>query len=177
MTSGHTPQPKPEARVGDDREWAGDARAAVGCAGLLLAVSLAVDAGDDGLSLLGTCLWIGLSALFFVVLLPARAAVEPGRLTVRGLWTRTVVRTDRLAAVRWPDGIEQRLVLTDTDGVEAHVDVRVLLANPALWLILEADARKSHVNGTLSAVGDLDRLARHVERHTARSVFTVSGLR
>ncbi|MFD4370922.1 hypothetical protein [Streptomyces sp. NPDC058486] len=160
-----------------DSAWAGEARAAAGCAGLLLAMSLTVDAGDDGLTPPGTILWIALAAALFAVLLPARVAAAPGLLTVRGLWTRTAVRTDRLTAVRRPDGVEQRLVLTDADGARAQIDVRVLLANPALWLLLEAGARASRAHGTLRDVRDLDLLARHVERVTADAVFTVSGLR
>lgn len=98
-------------------------------------------------------------------------------MTVHGLWTRRTVRTDRLAAVRWPDGIEQRLVMRDTDGGRAEIHLRVLLANPPLWLLLEADARFSAANGTLLSGADaLDRLARRVERDTAHSVFTISRL-
>ncbi|MGW8765080.1 hypothetical protein ACWGN5_21510 [Streptomyces sp. NPDC055815] len=171
------PQPEPYGRTVQDSAWAGEARAAVGCAGLLLAVSLTVDACDGGLHLPAALLWIALAVVLLVVLLPARVGAAPGRLTVRTLWTRTTVRTDSLATLSWPDGIERRLVLTDTDGGRARLDVRVLLANPALWLLLEADARASHENGTLHGVRDLDRLARHVERDTAHSVFTISGLR
>ena len=172
------PQPESGDRTVHDSEWAGEARAAAGCAGLLLILSLTVDAGDEGLTLPSALLWITLSVALFVILLPARVTASPGRLTVRSLWSRRTVYTDRLAAVRWPDGIEQRLVLTDTDGGRAQIDVRVLLANPSLWLLLEADARTSRTNGTLrEGTRDLGRLARRVDRDTARSVFTVSGLR
>ncbi|WP_328946434.1 hypothetical protein OG259_38205 [Streptomyces sp. NBC_00250] len=172
-----TLQPESGDRTVQDREWAGHARSATGCAGLLLAVSLTVDACDGGLNLPATLLWIGLAVILFVVLLPAKVVAAPGSLTVRTLWTRTTVRTDRLAALRWPDGIEQRLVLTDTEGGRAQVELRVLLANPPLWLLLEADARTSRENGTLKAgVRDLGRLAHRVERDTAHSVFTISGL-
>ncbi|WP_328907215.1 hypothetical protein OG230_31905 [Streptomyces sp. NBC_00234] len=160
-----------------DSTWAGEARAAAGCAGLLLALSLTVDAGDAGLTLPSAVMWIVLAVALFVILLPARVVAAPGRVTVHGLWTRQTVRTDRLAAVRWPNGIEQRLVMSDTDGGRAEVDLRVLLANPSLWLLLEVDARLSAENGTLlSGADDLDRLARRVERDTAHSVFTISGL-
>ncbi|MCD2468651.1 hypothetical protein MBT42_34520 [Streptomyces sp. MBT42] len=171
------PQPKHCDLTVHDSKWADEAYAAVGCAGLLLALSLIVDACDGGLALPTALLWISLSVALFVVLLPARVVAAPGRLTVQGLWTRTTVRTDRLAVVRWPDGIEQRLVLTDTEGGRAQIDVRVLLANPPLWLLLEADARTSYEEGTLQeGVRDLDRLARRVERDTTHSVFTISGL-
>ncbi|WP_406055286.1 hypothetical protein OG462_06335 [Streptomyces sp. NBC_01077] len=160
-----------------DSKWADEACAATGCAGLLLALSLVVDACDGGLTLPAALLWISLSVALFVVLLPARVVASPGRVTVQSLWSRRTVCTDRLAAVRWPDGIEQRLVLTDTECGRAQIDVRVLLANPPLWLLLEADARTSYEQGTLrDGVRDLDRLAHRVERDTAHSVFTISGL-
>ncbi|MFD0140898.1 MULTISPECIES: hypothetical protein [unclassified Streptomyces] len=171
------PQPEPGDRTVQDSEWAGEARAAVGCAGLLLTLSLTVDAGDDGLTLSSALMWITLSVALFVILLPARVVAAPARVTVQSLWSRMSVRTDRLAAVRWPDGIEQRVVLTDTDGGRAQVELRVLLANPALWLLLEADARSSYENGALrEGARDLDRLTRRVERDTAHAVFTISGL-
>ncbi|MFB6839654.1 hypothetical protein [Streptomyces sp. NPDC056361] len=171
------PHQEPCDRTVQDGEWAGEARAAAGCAGLLLAVALTVEACDSGLNLPAVLLWIALAVVLFVVLLPARVVAAPGRLTVRTLWTRTVVRTDRLATLHWSDGIERRLVLTDVDGGRARIELRVVLANPSLWLLLEADARSSLANGTLGdGVRDLDRLARRVERDTARSVFTISGL-
>ncbi|MFJ2932715.1 hypothetical protein ACIO8G_08095 [Streptomyces sp. NPDC087219] len=49
-----------------DSAWAGEARAAAGCAGLLLALSLAVDAGYDALTLPNAVPWIALSTLLFV---------------------------------------------------------------------------------------------------------------
>ncbi|MER5963582.1 hypothetical protein [Streptomyces sp. NPDC002057] len=172
------PRHEPGDHSVQDGQWAGEARAAVGCAGLLLALALTVEAGNGGLTLPSALLWIVLAVVLFTVLLPARVSATSGRLTVRGLWSLRSVRTDRLTVVRWPDGIEQRLVLTDTDGALAQVELRVLLANPALWLLLETDARISYENGILQkGVRDLDRLARRVERDTARSVFTISGLR
>ncbi|MFE0652575.1 hypothetical protein ACFVZH_28775 [Streptomyces sp. NPDC059534] len=171
------PQSEPDGHTVQDSAWAGEARAAAGCAGLLLAVSLTVDTCDGGLNLPTALLWIALAVAFFVVLLPARVVAAPGRLTVRTLWTRTAVRTDRLATLRWPHGIERCLVLTDTEGGLVRIDLRVLLANPPLWLLLETDARTSYENGILrDGVRDLDRLARRVERDTAHSVFTTSGL-
>ncbi|MFE5715581.1 hypothetical protein ACFQ7J_32785, partial [Streptomyces sp. NPDC056501] len=150
---------------------------AVGCASLLLPLSLTVDVGDDGLTLSSALMWIALSVALFVMLLPARVVAAPGRVTVQSLWSRRSIRTDRLTALRWPDGVEQRLVLADTDGGRAQIELRVLLANPALWLLLEADARTSCENGTLrEGARDLDRLTRRVERDTAHSVFTISGL-
>ncbi|MFD8208702.1 hypothetical protein ACFV2S_20200 [Streptomyces sp. NPDC059695] len=172
-----TQQPESGDRTVQDREWAGHAGAATGCAGLLLAVSLTVDVCDGGLHLPATLLWIALAVILFMVLLPAKVVAAPGSLTVRTLWTRTTVRTDRLVVLRWPDGIERSLVLTDAEGAVARVELRVLLANPPLWLLLDDDARTSCENGTLrDGVRDLHRLERRVERDTAHSVFTVSGL-
>ncbi|WP_369147871.1 hypothetical protein [Streptomyces sp. R44] len=177
MESRFAPRSEPVGRTVHDGAWAGEAWAAFGCAGLLLTVSLSVDAGDDGLTLSSALLWIALAVALFVILLPARVTAAPGSLTVRTLWTRTVVRTDRLTTISWPDGIEQRLVMTDMEGGRTQIDVRILLANPALWLLWEADARASYENGTLKdGVRDLDRLKDRVERDTAHSVFRISGL-
>ncbi|MFI6644923.1 hypothetical protein [Streptomyces sp. NPDC050504] len=168
---------EPVRHTVQDRAWAGDARAAAGCGGLLLVLSLTVDAGYGGLTPGGAVLWIVLSVALFVILLPARVTAAPGLVTVRHLWSSRTVRTDRLTAVRWPDGIEQRLVLRDADGGRARIELRVLLANPALWLLVESGARASAADGTLrSGAACVDRLARRVEREAARSVFSVSGL-
>ncbi|MDV9186662.1 hypothetical protein R6L23_00105 [Streptomyces sp. SR27] len=172
------PPSDPAHRAVHDARWAGEARTAAGCAGLLLVLSLTVDAGGDGLTLPSTLRWIALSVALFVVLLPARVSAAPGLITVRTLWARRTVRTDRLVALRWPTGIEQCVDLVDMAGGRARVELRVLLANPSLWLLLEADARFSAANSTLpTGSDDLDRLARRIEGDTARSVFTVSGLR
>ncbi|MFD7326310.1 hypothetical protein ACFV9D_35440 [Streptomyces sp. NPDC059875] len=157
--------------------WPGEARYAIGCAALLLGASLLIDAGAHGLTLLRTAGWITLAAALLVILLPVRVSAGPGRLTVQGLWVTRTVRTDRLTAVDWPVGIAQRVVLTDTDGVRAEVDLRVLVSNPALWLRLEADARIARERGTLDrGTAGLARLTQHIETETTRSVFKVSGL-
>lgn len=161
-----------------DEEWAGEARAAAGCAALLLALSLTIDAGTGSLVTVRAVLWIALSALLFVILVPPRVSAAPGRLSVRGLWARHTVRTDRLRSVRWSNGVSQRLVLRDTDGGRAEFDPRVLVANPALWHQVAADARVSSARGTLRCGSTaLDQLARRIDRETARTVFKVSGLR
>ncbi|MFF2303157.1 hypothetical protein ACFVVP_11725 [Streptomyces sp. NPDC058128] len=63
------------------------------------------------------------------------------------------------------------------DGGPAEVALRVLLRDPRLRPLLEADARASHARGTPARRRDVDRLARRVERDTADPVFRVSGLR
>ncbi|MFD8015215.1 hypothetical protein [Streptomyces sp. NPDC058955] len=171
------PAPRPAPDVLDDAGWPGEARAALLYAGLLLGTSLAVDAGTHGLSLTRTLGCVVLSALLLVVLLPARVSAAPGLLTVQGLWVTRTVRTDRLTAVVWPADTARRLALRDEDGARAEVDLRVLLANPALWLRVEDDARTSRTRGTLvHGAGDLARLALHVHTETARAVLRVSGL-
>ncbi|MFG2645032.1 hypothetical protein ACGFYP_29145 [Streptomyces sp. NPDC048370] len=168
---GHT------TREAHDDEWAGETRAAAGCAALLLALSLTIDAGTGSLNTTRAMLWIALAALLFAILVPPHVSASPGRLTVRGLWTRQSVRTDRLRSVRWSNGVSQRLVLRDTEDGRAEIDPRVLVANPALWHLVAADARISSARGTLLCGSTaLDRLSRRMDRETAQTVFKVSGL-
>ncbi|MFD3534128.1 hypothetical protein [Streptomyces sp. NPDC058664] len=156
--------------------WRDEARYAIGCAALLPGTSLIVDAGAHGLPLLRTTGWIIPASTLLVVLLPARVSAGPGRLSVQELWVTRTVRTDRLSAAEWPVGIAQRLVLTDTDGVRAEVDLRVLITNPALWLRLEADRRTARERGVLDHGGaSLAKLSSRVDAETTRSVFNVSG--
>ncbi|MFF9017128.1 hypothetical protein ACF09C_29700 [Streptomyces sp. NPDC014870] len=170
--------PMPEAGEVQDDAWAGETRAAAGCAALLLALSMTIDAGTGSLSTARAVLWIGVAALLFVILMPSRVSAAPGRLTVRGLWTRHTVRTDRLRSVRWSNGVSQRLVLRDAEDNRAELDPRVLIANPALWHRVAADARLSAAQGTLlCGATALDQLARRIDRETAETVFKVSGLR
>ncbi|MFE9045953.1 hypothetical protein ACFYOG_34285 [Streptomyces sp. NPDC007818] len=79
--------------------------------------------------------------------------------------------------VRLAGGHGRRLAPRDEGGAQAEVDLRVLLADPALWLRLEADVHASWVRGTLDyGTADLARLASHVHTETARSVLRVSCL-
>ncbi|MFJ9432999.1 hypothetical protein ACIRQY_25545 [Streptomyces sp. NPDC101490] len=176
---GPSPAPLPGAAsdVLHDRGWPGEARAAAVCAGLLLGTSLGVDAGAYGLPLSHTLGWIALSALLFVVLLPARVSLAPGLLTARGLWVTRTVRTDLLTAVAWPTGTARRLRLRDGEGGWAEVDLRVLLDNPALWLRIESAALSARRRGTLvHGTADLARLALRVDTETTRAVLNSSGL-
>ncbi|WP_432097016.1 hypothetical protein [Streptomyces sp. bgisy100] len=177
------PSRDPRPRVGalhdtqHDVRWPSDARYAIGCAVLLLGTALLIDAGAHGLTLLRTSGWIALATTLLVILLPARVSAGPGRLTVQEPWGTRTVRTDRLTAVDWPVGSAQRLVLTDTDGVRAEVDLRVLVTNPALWLRLEADVLVARERGTLDrGTAGLARLSLYLDRETTRSVAKVSGL-
>ncbi|MER8042881.1 hypothetical protein [Streptomyces sp. NPDC094032] len=160
-----------------DTSWPAEARAATGCAVLLLAACLCIDTMDGGLETWGTALWLTLAVLLFVVLLPARVSAAPNRLTVRGLWSRHSVRTDRLVSVRWSNGVAQRLVLRDRYGNRAELDPGVLIANPPLWQLVDTAARTSQREGTLLCGGTaLDQLQRRIDRETAETVFKVSGL-
>ncbi|WP_434405181.1 hypothetical protein [Streptomyces sp. NBC_01353] len=160
-----------------DTGWPSEARAAAGFAVVLLAVSLTVEAGNGTLSLLRALPWAGLAALVFAILLPPRVEASPGRLTIRGLTARRTVHTDRLASVRWSDGVAQRLILYDTTGARAEIDPRIFIANPPLWHLLKADARVSLARGTLHhGSAELERLARCVDRETALTVFRISGM-
>ncbi|MFJ2788579.1 MULTISPECIES: hypothetical protein [unclassified Streptomyces] len=174
---GSAPVPGPSSDVLHDSGWPGEARAAAVCAGLLLGTSLGVDAGAYGLPLSHALGWIALSALLFVVLLPARVSLAPGLLTVRGLWFTRTVRTDRITAVAWPTGTARRLRLRDGEGGWAEVDLRVLLDNPVLWLRIESAALSARRRGTLAhGTADLARLALRVDTETTRSVLRASGL-
>ncbi|GAA2431320.1 hypothetical protein ACFPFX_27455 [Streptomyces mauvecolor] len=174
---GTTPRRGAEAVV-YDTTWAGEARSAAGCAGVLLGLLLAIDAGAGTLGVVRAVLWVVLAALLFVVLWPARVSVGPGRLVSRGLLRRTEIRTDRLVSVRWSDGVAQRLVLRDSEGHRAELDPKVLVANPPMWHVLDRDARSSLDHDVLRC-GEtaLRQMAARVDRETARTVFTLSGLR
>lgn len=159
-----------------DRTWAGEARSAVGCAAVLLGLLLLIDTGAGTLTPWRAALWTGLAVLLLLVLWPARVSAGPGLLVTRGLRTRAV-RTDRLVSVRWSDGVAQRLVLRDAEGARAELDPRILVANPPLWRVLDADARTSVQRGTLRC-GEtaLRQMSERVDRETARGVFRASGL-
>ncbi|MFF5639718.1 hypothetical protein [Streptomyces sp. NPDC012825] len=140
-------------------------------------MSLGVDACVHEPTLLGTAGWIVLAALLLVVLLPARVGVAQGLLVVQGPWLTRAVRIDRLTSVSWPEGTSRRLILRDDEGSRAEVDLRVLLANPELWLRIEMGAHASRRRGTLThGTADLARLSFRVDAETARCVFKVSGL-
>ncbi|MFE4867477.1 hypothetical protein [Streptomyces sp. NPDC056682] len=160
-----------------DTTWAGDARSAVGSAVLPLALLLAVDAGAGTLSDARAALWAALALLLFAVLWPAEVSVGPGRLVVRGLLRRTTIRTDRLVSVRTLAGVAQRLVLRDADGNRAEIDPQVLIDNPAMWHVLQADLRTSAGRGTVhSGETALRQVEARLDGETARTVFRLSGL-
>ncbi|WP_226598648.1 hypothetical protein [Streptomyces violascens] len=163
--------------VAYDTTWAGEARSAAGYGALLFVLLAGVDEVAGTLTDLRAALWLFLGALLLAVLWPTRVSAARGLLTTRGLWREARVRTDRLVSVRWSNGVAQRLVLRDADGNRAELDPRVLIANPALWHVLDTDARISVTRGTLRC-GEtaLLQIAARVDREAARTVFKISGL-
>ncbi|MFE2147040.1 hypothetical protein ACFXA3_35840, partial [Streptomyces sp. NPDC059456] len=117
-TGGHSAHDTEAVRPGPcahDVHWAGERRAAVAVALLLFTALCTVDAGSGRLDVMRGVLWTGLAGLLFVVLLPHRVCVRPGLLSARGLLTTHTVRTDSLVSVRWSDGVDQRVILRDTE--------------------------------------------------------------
>jgi hypothetical protein len=160
-----------------DEHRAGDRRFATRCAVLLLALFLLVDGVSGHLSAPRGVAWAALAVLLFVVLLPARVSAGKDWMTTRGLLHERTVRTDRLVAVHWSDGVAQRLVLRDLDGDSVEVDPRVLVANPRLWYLLDGGARTSLGRGTLLyGATEMRQLAERIELDAAKTVFKVSGL-
>ncbi|WP_246340818.1 hypothetical protein [Streptomyces lunaelactis] len=168
---------EPPGKHASDDGWAGDLRAAIGCATSLVAMLLLIDGISGGLTTPRAVLWAALAVLLFVLLLPARVTAGEGWLASRGLLRERCVQTDRLVAVRWSDGVAQRLVLRDMDGARVELDPRVLIANPQLWRLLDAGARVSLGRGTLlCGATALNQLSRRIDGETAEAVFKVSGL-
>ncbi|MFD7027396.1 hypothetical protein ACFWAR_05085 [Streptomyces sp. NPDC059917] len=173
--AGHAGSPGPLSR---DIHWAGERRSAIGAALLFGTALFALDAGFGRLDVIRGVVWTGLAVLLFVILLPPRVSTRPGLLTARGLLLERSVRTDSLVAVRWSDGVSQRMVLRDTEGSRVEIDPTVLVRNPALWRRLDADTRASLSRGTLlCGATALHELAERIDRETAQRVFQVSGLR
>ncbi|MEV3932294.1 MULTISPECIES: hypothetical protein [unclassified Streptomyces] len=160
-----------------DVQWLSEARAAAGYAVLVALLGLFVDAVGTGLTAPRAMAWTGLAATLLVILLPPRVSVTPGRLTVRSLASTRTVHTDELVSLRWPIDVSERVALRDEHGTHAELDLRLLFANPSLWLQLEADARTSQGRGTfVHGFPCLDRLAIRIEAETAHTVFRVSRL-
>ncbi|MYW62621.1 hypothetical protein GTY65_00790 [Streptomyces sp. SID8379] len=150
---------------------------AVRCAGLLCAALLLIDAAAGSMTPWRAALWAGLGVLLFAVLVPARVSAGEGWLAARGLFGERRVRTDRLVAVRWREGVARRLVLRDDTGARVEIDPQVLVANPLLWRYVDEGARVA-VERELLLCGAtaLAQVSRSVERELARTVFKVSEL-
>ncbi|WP_251021607.1 hypothetical protein [Streptomyces sp. ISL-98] len=168
---------EPPGTYASNAGWAGDLRSAAGCAALLVVLLLLIDGGSGSLTAPRAVLWTGLAVLLLVVLFPARVTAGEGWLASRSLLCERRVRTDQLVAVRWSDGVAQRLVLRDLDGGRVELDPLVLVANPPLWRLLDAGARTSLGRGTLlCGATALKQLSQRIDGETAQTVFKVSGL-
>ncbi|MFG2128694.1 hypothetical protein ACGFNV_12985 [Streptomyces sp. NPDC048751] len=160
-----------------DRHWRGSARFAVSCALVFCAMALLVDWDAGSLAPLHALLWVTASTVVLTILLPPRVTAGPGWLAVREPWSRRLVRTDALVAVRQYDGVSSHLVLRDTYGYRLELDPRVLVANPLLWHELDTGVRRSLERGTLHQGADvLERLGHRIDDETARAVLRASGL-
>ncbi|MDJ1134382.1 hypothetical protein [Streptomyces iconiensis] len=164
----------------EDPRWVTEVRW-VGVGGaVVLGTLLAVDAGYGRLTWPRCALWAGLALLLCLVLLPPRITAGRGWIASRGVLVERRVRTDRLVAFHWDEGsggAVRRVILHDTAGTRLELDVGVLTATPALWLLLEEGAREALRNGTLTrGSAALTRLANRVEQETVRAVLMASGL-
>lgn len=167
----------PEQTFVQNSEWAAHARAAAAVAALFAALLLGADAAAGHSDWRRALLWTAHGLVLLAVLWPTRVRAAPGLLLTRGLVHHRHVRTDRLVAVAWHDGVAQRLVLTDLDGNRLEVDPRVLARNPALWHVVDHDIGPSVSRGLLCGGREpLLGLRRRIDRETARTVFKVSGL-
>ncbi|MFE3653934.1 hypothetical protein ACFXO2_40190 [Streptomyces sp. NPDC059152] len=166
---------RPETVV--DRHWHVHARRALHCSLAFVGLLMLLDWGSGGLTPARAGLWALLGAAAFAVLLPARVSAGEGWLAVRGLVGRRQVRTDALITVRQYGGIAARLVLRDVRGQRLVLDARVLDANPLIWHLLDAGARRSLALGTLRhGTHALGELADRIDGQEARGVLKASGL-
>ncbi|MEU6218978.1 hypothetical protein ABZ845_15850 [Streptomyces sp. NPDC047022] len=160
-----------------DRRWARELNSATRCAALLLTMLLLIDWGSGSATWSRAALWLALSVLLFLVLLPRRVSAGEGWLASRGLLGTRRVRTDRLVSVRCLEGVSQRLVLRDVSGARVELDPQVLVNNPDLWYRLCEDARRSEAEGTLlCGTTALRRVQDRVDRETVLTMFRMSGL-
>ncbi|MFJ2739497.1 hypothetical protein ACIO3O_07495 [Streptomyces sp. NPDC087440] len=170
------PDGGPLGETAHDAEWADAVRHALRCAGAFLAMLLVVDAGAETSSWARTAVWVGLALLLLVILVPVRVTAGAGWVSVRGVLGERVVRTDRLVAVRWAEGVAGRVVLRDTEGGRVELDPRVLVANPQLWHLVDEGVRASRAQTLRCGTAEVRRLGERVDGETARAVFRVSGL-
>jgi len=147
------------------------------CAVAFFGLSLLVDGYSGGLTLSRAVLCAVLGAVVFAVLLPPRVTAGQGWLAVRGLLREHRVRTDALVTVESYGTVASRVVLRDAYGGWAELDPQGLAANPLLWHLLDAGARRSRAGGTLRSGTDVLReLAERIDGERARAVFRASGM-
>jgi hypothetical protein len=124
--------------------------------------------------------------MVFAVLLPPRVTAVEGWPAVRGSVRERRVCTDALVALYSCGPVAQRLVLRDAYGGRVELTPQVLAANPLLWHLLDAGARRSRERRMLrSGTGVLQELAvgappngswGRIDGETARAVLSASGL-
>ncbi|MYT32231.1 MULTISPECIES: hypothetical protein [unclassified Streptomyces] len=166
---------RPETAV--DRHWRAHARHALHHSLTFVGLLILLDWGSGALTPARAGLWALLGAIAFAVLLPARVSAGDGWLAVRGIVVRRRVRTDLLVAVRRYDGATAHLTLRDTHGRRLALDPRILEANPLIWHLLDAGARRSLTLGTLrQGTHALQELANRIDGQEARAVLKASGL-
>ncbi|MET9118966.1 hypothetical protein ABZX38_32900 [Streptomyces longwoodensis] len=173
--SGEPPGGSGEAT--NDLEWTKDLWNTVCCAGVLLATLLLLDWGSGRIAPWRAALWLALAVLFFALLCPARLSAGRDWLASRRLGREHRVRTDLLVSVRCLEGASLRLLLRDALGGRVEIDPEILVRNPQLWFRLDEGARRAAADGSLvCGATALQRIARRVDRETARAVFRASGL-
>ncbi|KIZ16497.1 hypothetical protein SNA_19425 [Streptomyces natalensis ATCC 27448] len=160
-----------------DRHWRADARRAVQYSLAFVGPIMLLDRCSGGLTLPRAGLWAVLGLVVLAIALPSRVTAGDGWLAVRGLLGERRVRTDALVAVRQNGGIAVRLVLRDADGRWLKLDRQVLDANPLMWHLIDAGARRSVQRGTLRHGRQvLQELADRIDGQEARAVLTASGM-
>lgn len=169
-----SPAPPP---VLDDRTWHPSARLAAVCSLTFAALTFLVDWDAGTLTPPRAALWLTLSTALFLVLLPPHVTATPGRISVRGPLSRTVIDVGALTVVRQYSGPSAHLILRDVHGGRAELDPRVLKANPLLWHELDTGVRRSLERGTLREGAEIAvRLVDEIDGETARAVLRASGL-
>ncbi|ARF52990.1 hypothetical protein [Streptomyces gilvosporeus] len=160
-----------------DRHWRADARRAVEYSLAFVGPIMLLDWCSGGLTLPRAGLWVVLGVAILVISLPSRVSAGDGWLAVRGLMGERRVRTDALVAVGQNGGIAVHLVLRDADGRWLKLDRQVLDANPLVWHLIDAGARRSVQRGTLRHGRHvLQELADRIDGQEARAVLMASGM-
>ncbi|MEU3991204.1 hypothetical protein AB0F24_23010 [Streptomyces platensis] len=166
---------RPDTAV--DRHWRADARRALHYSLAFAGLLMLLDWGAGGLTLPRAGLWSVLGILVLAVFLPSRVTAGDGWLAVQGLMGERRVRTDALVSVRRYGGIAAHLFLRDAHGRWLELDLHVLEANPLIWHLLDAGARRSLERGTLRhGTQVLAELADRIDGLEARAVLKASGL-
>lgn len=159
------------------RGWRADRRWAIGCSAVFLALTVGFGWGADGMTPARTALWCAVALVPLAVLWPPQVLAGTGWLSVRGLLRTRTVRTDALVEVRSIGEVAVSLVLRDAYGRRVELAPGVLVANPALWHLVDAGVRASKERGTLRSGA---RVAADISARVdaqAGDILGASGLR